>query len=145
MNERTVSTEELKNLLLASGVKPSVQRLNVLRYVIEEMNHPSVDKIYQNLLPQIPTLSKTTVYNTLKQLTEKGVINALNIDGHEIKYDFIEHAHAHFICTSCNQIYDIELDSDIYQMQSIEGHQVFNTQVNFKGICNNCKQKQKEN
>ena len=145
MNGRTVSTEELKNLLQSSGVKPSVQRLSVLRYVMEEMNHPSVDKIYHSLLPQIPTLSKTTVYNTLKQLTEKGVISALNIDTSEIKYDFIEHNHAHFICTNCGQIYDIELDSDIYQMQSVAGHQVFNTQISFKGICNSCKQKQKEN
>ena len=145
MSARSVSTEELIDLLQSSGVKPSVQRLSVLRYVMEKMNHPSVDKIYQSLLPQIPTLSKTTVYNTLNQLTEKGIITALNIDDTEIKYDFIEHTHAHFICTSCGQIYDIELNSDICKMQSVEGHQVINAQVNFKGICNNCKHKSKEN
>ncbi len=145
MSQRSVSTEELKNLLLTNDVKPSMQRLSVLRYVIEEMDHPSVDRIYQNLRPHMPTLSKTTVYNTLKQLTEKGVISALNIDNGEIKYDFIEHAHAHFICTSCGQIYDIELDSDIYRMLSVDGHEILNTQVNFKGICNKCKQKSKEN
>ncbi len=145
MSVRSVSTEELKSLLQQKGVKASVQRLSILRYVMENMDHPSVDKIYQRLLPQIPTLSKTTVYNTLKQLTDKGLITALNIDDTEIKYDFIEQPHAHFRCLSCGHIYDVELDSAIYQTQTIDGHQVVSTQINFKGICNNCKQKTKEN
>ena len=145
MSARSISTETLKSLLQQKGVKPSVQRLSILRYVIENMDHPSVDKIYQKLLPQIPTLSKTTVYNTLKQLTEKGLITALNIDDTEIKYDFIEQPHAHFICLSCGHIYDIELDSVIYQTQTVDGHQVVSTQISFKGICNNCKHTSKEN
>ena len=145
MSTRSISTETLKNLLQQKGVKPSVQRLSILRYVMENMDHPSVDKIYQKLLPQIPTLSKTTVYNTLKQLTEKGLISALNIDDAEIRYDFVEQPHAHFICLNCGRIYDIEMESAIYQIQVVEGHQVTSIQINFKGICNNCKHTSREN
>ena len=140
MSEFNTSTEAIKELLIQKGIKPSFQRLSILRYIMEQMDHPSVDKIYKNLLPTIPTLSKTTVYNTLNQMTEKGIIDAMNIDDTEIKYDFTEHPHAHFLCTNCGRIYDISLDSSVYQTQSIEGHQVVNTQINFKGICNNCKQ-----
>lgn len=140
MADYTVTTEQLKDLLLNKGIKPSIQRLSVLRYIMEQMDHPSVEKIYQNLVNQIPTLSKTTVYNTLKQLTEKGIINALSIDEVQIKYDYPHAPHAHFLCTHCGIIYDIEMVTDLYGLQSIDGHQVMSAQINFKGICNNCKQ-----
>ena len=39
------------------------------------MNHPTVETIYKELIDEIPTLSKTTVYNTLKQF-----VNILIID-----------------------------------------------------------------
>lgn len=145
MSTRSVSIETLKDLLRQKGVKPSVQRLSILRYVMENMDHPSVDKIYRKLQPQIPTLSKTTVYNTLKQLTDKGIIAALNIDENEVKYDYVEHPHAHFKCLSCGQIYDVELDSTLYHIQSLNGHQIVSIQISFKGICNHCKNKSEEN
>ena len=45
------------------------------------MGHPTVDEIYQALVDHIPTLSKTTVYNTLRLLMEHGVVRMLTIDG----------------------------------------------------------------
>ena len=47
-------------------VKPSVQRIAVMDYLMTHRTHPTVDEIYHALEKQIPTLSKTTVYNTLK-------------------------------------------------------------------------------
>ncbi len=140
MADHSITTEQLRDLLLNKGVKPSFQRLSVLRFIMEQKDHPSVDVIYQNLVHEIPTLSKTTVYNALKHLTERGIINALSIDDVQVKYDYIDGAHAHFLCTNCGRIYDIRIESNIHGMQIIDGHQVTNTQINFKGICNNCKQ-----
>ncbi len=135
-----ITIPELKEILESNGVKPSIQRLNVCKYIIEQKNHPSVDKIFQNLVGEIPTLSKTTVYNTLKLLTEKGIITSLSIDDIEVKYDYIEKAHAHFYCSECEHIYDIELDTNIFNTKTINNHNVADTQINFKGVCNKCKQ-----
>ena len=58
--------------LLSYNVKPSVQRIAIMDYLLKHKTHPSIDEIYLALSKSIPTLSKTTVYNTLKLLTENG-------------------------------------------------------------------------
>lgn len=135
-----MSNQEIIDILKAHGIKPSVQRISVLGYLIEHRDHPSVDTIYKNLRDQIPTLSKTTVYNTLNQFVGQGIINALSIKDGEVKYDYVDHAHAHFICMVCGRIYDVELDTEIYNTTSVDNHMVTDAQINFKGICKNCKQ-----
>ena len=59
-----------KQILEGAGVRPSVQRLAVMDYLATHKTHPTVDEIYSSLAPSIPTLSKTTVYNTLKLFVE---------------------------------------------------------------------------
>ena len=124
MSDQNLSTEALRDLLLNKGVKPSVQRMSVLRYVMEKKSHPSVDEIYKSLVSTIPTLSKTTVYNTLKHLAELGLINTLSIDDVQVKYDFVEDKHAHFMCTSCSKIYDVKLEPQFFNPDLVNGHQV---------------------
>ena len=65
------------------NIKPSVQRIAIMSYLMEHRTHPSVDEIYTALAPSIPTLSKTTVYNTLKLLSEQGAAQTLTIDERE--------------------------------------------------------------
>ncbi len=134
-----VSTEYLGNLLSERGVKPSIQRLSVLKYLISKKNHPSVDVIYQYLHKEIPTLSKTTVYNTLNLLVDKGIVTALSIKEGEVLYDFIEYPHAHFLCTKCGNIYDIKIDNQIFNIKTFEGFHIEESQINLRGICSNCK------
>ena len=43
-----------------------MQRIAIMEYLMEHRTHPSADEIYTALSPSMPTLSKTTVYNTLK-------------------------------------------------------------------------------
>ena len=48
------------------NIKPSVQRIAIMNYLIEHRTHPTVDEIYTALSPSIPTLSKTTVLQYLE-------------------------------------------------------------------------------
>ena len=52
--------------LQSHSIKPSVQRIAIMQYLMDHHTHPTVDEIYTALAPGMPTLSKTTVYNTLK-------------------------------------------------------------------------------
>ena len=58
--------------LLSHGIKPSVHRVAVMNFLLNNRIHPTVDTIYAALAPSIRTLSKTTVYNSLKLFVEKG-------------------------------------------------------------------------
>ena len=138
MEKTHITTEVVGKILEKSGVKPSFQRLSVLKYLMQNQNHPSVDKIFKALSPDIPTLSKTTVYNTLNLLSEKGVVIALSIDETEVRYDFIFKPHAHFLCTECGKIHDVYLEDSFKDLSEVGGHKVTEAQINFKGICKYC-------
>ena len=55
--------ENVGEYLKKNGIKPSVQRMKIFQYLLDHHTHPTVDDIFQNLSPEMPTLSKTTVYN----------------------------------------------------------------------------------
>ena len=63
--------ENIGEYLKAHEIKPSYQRIKIFQYLVENKNHPTVDMIYKALCTEIPTLSKTTVYNTLNLFIEK--------------------------------------------------------------------------
>ena len=56
--------------LLESGIKPSVQRVEIMTYLMTHFTHPTVEEVYKALCPTIKTLSRTTVYNTLRLFSE---------------------------------------------------------------------------
>ena len=63
-----ISIKASAKLLKEKDISPSIQRIRVLEYLQNSKNHPTVDNIYNDLIKEIPTLSKTTVYNILKLL-----------------------------------------------------------------------------
>ena len=56
------------------GFRPSLQRIAIVEYLFTHSTHPVVDTIFNELSSSIPTLSKTTVYNTLKLFEEKNIV-----------------------------------------------------------------------
>ena len=64
MQTYSFTTQEILDTLSEGGVKPSAQRIAILRYLMENRIHPTVDEIFKSLQPTTPTLSRTTDYNT---------------------------------------------------------------------------------
>ena len=93
--------EKLSAYLEEEGIRSSYQRLKILEYLQAHRTHPTVDIIYKNLSKEIPTLSKTTVYNTLKLFVSKGIVQELTIEEKEVRYDADTKPHAHFKCIEC--------------------------------------------
>lgn len=124
-------SDKLKN----NDIKPSLQRIQIFQYLLQAKNHPSVDMIYNDLQSQIPTLSKTTVYNTLKIFTQKKLVNEI-VEGKENRYDAISEPHGHFKCIKCSNIYDFEYDFELKELKDFDIELI---QFYVKGICKNCK------
>ncbi len=140
-----IPLDTLKDILLSKDIKPSVQRLKILEYIIESKSHPSVDEIYTALSPFIPTLSKTTVYNTVNQLTEKGVLTIVKSDPGEARYDYFDKPHSHFKCRICGKLYDIFTDEkNVFDIKEVEGHKVERVYLCYEGICKNCLKNEKK-
>jgi len=71
MKKEESTIDKLKKSLKENGISPSIQRLKVYEYMLLHRNHPSVNMIYEGIKDEIPTLSKTTVYNILKLFIKK--------------------------------------------------------------------------
>lgn len=132
-----VITEKLKN----NKIRLSHQRLKVLEYLDENRIHPTVEQIYNALHDEIPTLSKTTIYNTLNTLSEAGIVKSLNIEDNEARYDIRTDEHGHFKCKKCEEIYDFEVDMDKVAVKDLEGFRIFSKDLYFFGICPKCSNK----
>lgn len=126
--------------LMQYSIRPSVQRTAVMEYLMNHKTHPTVDEIYLALSPGIPTLSKTTVYNTLNLFIEKGAVQMLTIDEKNARYDADISKHAHFYCNSCGKVYDImNLKPDAYEVPSGLPFDITSMQLSYYGTCKNCK------
>lgn len=134
--------DDLKKLLESKGIKPSFQRLKILEYILKAQGHPSADAIYRELSGQIPTLSRTTIYNTLNLFTGKKIISPLVFSDASIRYETVAKPHAHFLCRACGRLYDVETGIALSNGHNIEGHRVEETHIHLKGICRECLGKQ---
>lgn len=126
--------------LAKQGIKPSLQRLAVMDYLLQHPTHPTADEIHAALVRKMPTLSKTTVYNTLRLLVEQGAAAVLTIDGRNANFDAETRPHAHFLCRRCNRIYDLPAaPAGLLACTEVpEGFGVDETALYLKGTCKAC-------
>jgi Fur family transcriptional regulator, peroxide stress response regulator len=134
----THNFKELSGELEQNRIKPTFQRIKVLEYLIKNPCHPTVEKLYKDLHPEIPTLSKTTVYNTLNLFLEAGLVKLLNIEDNEARFDVITEFHGHFKCDRCGCISNFNINIDMLEPEELTGYQVKDRSVYFKGVCLNC-------
>ena len=139
-----MDVKELNDYLTKRGIRPSFHRIKILEYLFMNKTHPTVDDIYKDLINEIPTLSRTTIYNTLSLFVEKGIVSQLIIDEGEARYDLREKPHAHFRCIRCGRIFDIDFDCALFKEKFVEGNKIIETQVNIIGICKDCLKKEEK-
>lgn len=132
------ATTNIAEYLLQRGVKPSYQRIKILDYLIVKKNHPTVNDIYQAIVQEIPTLSKTTVYNTLKLFIEHGIVIEVLIEENEVRYDFAEEDHGHFKCARCGMVVDFKIPNNLCAVDALDGFTIVENHVYLKGLCPRC-------
>ena len=135
--------EKYKQLLAEKGIKPTYQRMKILEYLETHHNHPTVETIYKALYKKVPTLSKTTVYNTLDIFRKYGLVALLATPDSEARYEYNYDFHHHFICKQCGNIIDIPVKCSFSAYLERQGHHVDEVHGNFIGICKDCLAKTK--
>lgn len=138
MQSYSFTTQEVLDTLSEGGVKPSAQRMTILRFLMENRVHPTVDEIFKALQPENPTLSRTTVYNTLRLLTEAEIIRCIETGVNGARWDYSQHDHAHFLCTECGRVTDVAFTMPSSLPLPESGYQVKSADVIFRGTCPLC-------
>lgn len=128
--------EKIVSLFKEKSFRATPQRIAVFDYVYNNRTHPDVLEIYDYVLRNNPSFSKTTVYNALKALTECGFLKTIVIDGERVRYDANTSLHGHFRCEKCGKIFDFEISELDYKMP--ENFVVNHKDVYYSGICDCC-------
>ena len=124
------------------GIKPSLQSIAIAEYLMENRTHPTADEIYNALSVSVPTLSKTTVYNTLRLFAEQNAVLSLVIDEKNVRFDIDTSCHAHFQCCRCGKLYDIPIENpDLFEPSRSRDFFITETHLYYRGYCKECRNK----
>lgn len=125
-------------LLRERGIRVTSQRTRILCFLTERDDHPTVDTIYSALRSEEPSLSRTTVYNTLDLLNRAGLVSVLTISAGEQRYEFGQDMHHHLLCDTCGRIMDIDIRCP-YSDGLLHGkHKIKEVHGYFRGTCGHC-------
>ncbi len=129
--------------LIQNNIKPSFPRLRVMEYLMTERNHPTVHDIYRELVEEIPTLSKTTVYNTLALFEDARLVRRVATDGSEARFDSFVEDHGHFSCESCKKIFDFSIRLEGAVEEGLDSFEIREKNIYYQGLCPHCRDSKK--
>ena len=123
------------------GLRVTPQRRVILELLVDDESHPTAEQVYQRVVAVMPDVSRTTVYNTLRELSDLGEltpVHDLSDDGH--RYDTNNETHQHLCCVECHSLIDIDHDFGGMSLtpEEASGYRILSRQVTFYGICPEC-------
>lgn len=127
----------LKDYLESYKINVSNIRIFILDILLSSDNHLTADEIYKELKNIMPTLSKTSVYNTLDLFIEKQLIKSVKLDEKETRFDIKTSPHGHFKCIKCNKVYDFDINNVRYK--DLEDFEILKNDIQLYGLCKNCR------
>lgn len=106
--ENFAASEWAVEMLEASGVKPTRQRVEIARVLFARHQHLPADQVLALVNGAGCNLSKATVYNTLKLFVEKCLVREVIVDPDKVFYDSNTGPHHHFYDVDTGEIIDID-------------------------------------
>ncbi len=103
-----------KKLLRKVGLRPTRQRLLLGWILFAKGNrHVTADMIYEEAVGAKLPVSLATVYNTLNQFTEVGLLREIGVAGPKSFFDTNPSAHHHFLVEGEEHVFDIPETEDV--------------------------------
>ncbi|MBU1275295.1 MAG: transcriptional repressor [Proteobacteria bacterium] len=131
--------------LREAGQRVTPQRLAVLKILAGSSEHPSVEKIYEQVAREFPTTSLATVYKTLTMLKSLNQVLELGFAHWGSRYDGkTPHPHPHAVCLRCGAIADPDMppaEDMAREMARRSGYRIDAHQLDFFGLCPRCQKK----
>lgn len=133
--------EKLKETCKEKGMRVTPQRIAIFKEVAKSCLHPDVETIYEAVKDKMPNVSMDTVYRTLSSLEELDIIFRVDSQLPKARFDADKTPHHHFICTQCNEVYDIfpEPGEELILPKNAQKFgKIKDVNVQVRGICNRC-------
>jgi Fur family ferric uptake transcriptional regulator len=131
------------------GLKRTAQRDLILDTFLRIEEHLSSEDLYRLVKTDDPSIGQTTVYRTLKLLTEAGLAREVRFgDGiTHYEHNYKHQHHDHMICSKCGRIiefFSAELEAIQDAMAAKHRFQVTEHLLRIIGVCAECRRAMKE-
>ncbi|HVY21220.1 MAG TPA: Fur family transcriptional regulator [Bauldia sp.] len=108
MHAPVVTRPEIRAMLRKSGLRPTRQRVALAEILFARGNrHISAESLHDEATVDKVPVSLATIYNTLHQFTEAGLLREVAVDGSKTYFDTNIGDHHHFFVEDSNEVIDI--------------------------------------
>jgi Fur family iron response transcriptional regulator len=99
---------DVNEMLQSVGLRPTRQRM-ALGWLLfgKGERHLTAEMLYEEAMIAKVPVSLATVYNTLNQLTDAGLLRQVSVDGAKTYFDTNVSAHHHFYVEDTHELVDI--------------------------------------
>src|SRR4249919_1332763 len=105
---------DIEAKLREAGLRPTRQRVDLARLLFREGDrHVTAEMLHGEALANNISVSLATVYNTLKQFTECGLLREVAIEGSKAYFDTKISDHQHFYFESDGKLIDLESGQEV--------------------------------
>jgi Fur family iron response transcriptional regulator len=99
---------DVKSMLRSVGLRPTRQRMSLGWILFAKGDrHLTAEMLYEEATKAKVPVSLATVYNTLHQFTEVGLLKEVAVDGSKTYFDTNADAHHHFFVEGENRLIDV--------------------------------------
>src|SRR6267378_4662878 len=130
------------------GLKRTAQRDLILDIFLRTEEHLSSEDLYRLVKHEDPSIGQTTVYRTLKLLSEAGLAREVRFgDGvTHYEHNYKHEHHDHMICSECGRIiefFSAELEAIQEAMAAKHRFEVTQHLLRIIGVCAECRRAMK--
>ena len=101
--------------------------------------HRTADEILARAREIMPSISRATVYNNLKEMAKEGIIRKISGDDGPDRYDNSFIPHAHLLCTFCGGVSDIDIPGIKQILDESIGTEAESFEIKVRGCCESCR------
>jgi Fe2+ or Zn2+ uptake regulation protein len=133
--------EVIVSALRGAGLRVTSQRLVVHRALTELGRHATADEVLRQVGNRLPALSLPTVYAALDVLVRLHLVRRVDGTAGSALYDPRTDDHAHFRCSSCGAVIDVDATLDpepLLAAARLAGLQPDQVAVTLAGHCGRC-------
>jgi Fur family transcriptional regulator, iron response regulator len=99
---------ELRVKLAAAGLRPTRQRIALGWLLFSKGDrHLTAENLHEEALASNVSISLATIYNSLNQFTEAGLLRGIAVDGSRTYFDTNATVHHHYLVEGANVLIDI--------------------------------------
>lgn len=126
-------------MLKEKSLTVTPQRVEIVT-LLSSHQHINVDELYLFLHASFPSISLATVYKNINIMLEKALLSEVQVPNKKNVYEIKKEEHSHVVCSSCNEILDIDLDTQklFEEAQNKSSYILDHSNIVFSGICAAC-------